>query len=280
MFSFDLWGQTPGQSATPLYEVVAPKSLVWGRTDHQRFIPVILDGSARDAGNTGFTDVLRPGLLLGRVTSGADVRKFKQWDPTATDGTNRIAAILMSAQKIQNFGADTDRIGGYIMVNGQVKAGGIAIPSTATYGIVGHALEYIIRAQLHPFFQLDDAPGGPALGNSYSTMSASGTITAAQNGTHFLVAGSGAVVATLPASPRLGLNYKFTNTVDQDLTITAGTPDTMIVFNDIAADSVAVSTAGRKIGATFEVIGTGSAWVVIPSNWADGTIAQTVTIVS
>jgi hypothetical protein len=280
MFSFDLWGQIPGQSATPLFEVVAPKSLVWGRTDHQRFIPVILDGSSRDAGNTGFTDVLRPGLLLGKVTSGGDVGKFKQWSSTATDGTNRIAAILLSAQKIQNYGTDIDRIGGYIMVAGQVKSGGIAIPSSATYGIVGHALEYIIRAQLHPFFQLDDMPGGPALGNSFGTLTADATITAAQNGTHFLVAGTGAVVATLPATPALGLNYKFTNTVDQNLTITAGTPDTMIVFNDIAADSVAVSTASKKVGATFEVIGTGSAWVVIPSTWTDGTNTQTITIAS
>lgn len=62
---------------------------------------------------------------------------------------------------------------------------------------------------------------------------------------------SGAVVATLPAPTRelLGVRFHFLCVADQNFTIQTATADTLLTKNDAAADSVAVSTSGEKIGA-------------------------------
>ena len=89
---------------------------------------------------------------------------------------------------------------------------------------------------------------------------------------------AGAVVFTLPTTALKGLHYRFTAVADQSITITAGTADTLIVFNDVAADSVALSTAADKVGGGFSVYGDGAKWIVVPEVWADGVIVQTITI--
>lgn len=106
-------------------------------------------------------------------------------------------------------------------------------------------------------------------------IAASATLSEVHNGTHVMVRGAtGAVTLTLPASPKRGLRYKITNVSDQNLIIAAGTADTMVAYNDLNADSVALSTSSEKIGGSFEVIGDGTGWVVVPMVW-DG---QTATI--
>lgn len=277
MFSFDFHNTLPGQVLAPLNEVVQAVGLTWGRLDQLRFLPVVIDGSARDAGNTSYTDVLRPGLLLGKIKSGGDVNKYIQWSPSATDGSNRIAAILMTAQKQQYMGSDSDRFIGYVCFGGPIRAAAIQIPTSTTTGIVGNASEYMIRRQLSPYFQLDDDPAGVASNGAYYTNGAGNlTVTAAMNGTTFI--NTALANYTLPVTPSLGLEYTFYNAADVNLTITSGAANTMIVFNDIAAGSVSLQTAAKKAGGSFRVIGTGSTWLVIPSLWADGTLTQTVTI--
>lgn len=80
------------------------------------------------------------------------------------------------------------------------------------------------------------------------------TITHAPNaretGTYFTYVGlTAAVVVTLPVlvSGTAWL-FEFFNGTDQSMTITAGTADTAITYNDLAADSVAFSTSSEKIG--------------------------------
>jgi hypothetical protein len=87
---------------------------------------------------------------------------------------------------------------------------------------------------------------------------------------------SNAVNFTLPATAKKGLRYGFYVVADQNVTVTAGTADTMVVLNDAAADSVALQTSSEKIGGFFEVMGTGTKWLVLPRLWE----AQTVTIVT
>ena len=94
--------------------------LWWGRFEQVHLVPAVIDGSARDAGNSP-TDVLRPGLLLGKNSTD---NKLYQWDQTATDGTETIYGILMFAQKMTAGGTDYDRFVGWIMVGGPVKASG------------------------------------------------------------------------------------------------------------------------------------------------------------
>jgi hypothetical protein len=74
-------------------------------------------------------------------------------------------------------------------------------------------------------------------------------------GTVFTTEGAtGAVVFTLPTPTRalLGVWYRFKNVVDQNMTVQPPTADTAIALNDLAADSLAVSTGGQKIGGEIE----------------------------
>lgn len=273
MFSFDMFGVAPGHYMTPFQEVVNSTNITWGRLDQQIYLATVIDGSARDAGNTNFTDVLRPGLLLGKITSGADAGKFKQWSPDATDGSQKIVGVLMSAQKMQLMGSDQDRYVGYVLYGGCVKAKGVVIASSTSDGIVGHALEYVVRRQMSMAFRFDDDPAGYIPGLAVNTVTADTTVSEAQAGSLFVTNGAGSITFTLP-SPKQGLEYSFYNAVDQNMVITCATTDILIVYNDIAADSVALQTASEKIGGHFRVIGTGTKWIVIPNLWE----AQTPTI--
>jgi hypothetical protein len=274
MFSFDMFGVLPGNYMTPFQEVVNSTNITWGRLDQQIYLATVIDGSSRDAGNTNFTDVLRPGLLLGKVTSGADAGKLKQWNPDATDGTQKIVGVLMSAQKMQLMGSDQDRYMGYILFAGCVKATGLVIASSTSDGIVGHALEYVIRRQMAMAFRFDDDPAGYVPGQVSNLVTADKTLLESEAGQLFVTNGTGAITFTLPATPKRGLEYTFYNAVDQNMTITCATTDILVVYNDIAADSVALSTASEKVGGSFRVIGTGTKWLVIPNLWE----AQTPTI--
>ena len=276
LYNFDAHFGYPGMG-TPVDEIQAPTAHKWGKPFDLQFRKVRIDGAARDAGNTGFTDVLRPGLLLGLVASTGEL---KQWDPAATDGTHRIAGILPNSLKMVQGSTDTDRLVS-VIVGGSVTARGLAQASSSTYGIDGTDEEYNIRAQMSKGFQFDDDPMGFLEGNYAGVMviAATATLSELHNGSLIVVRGAGsAVTLTLPATPKRGLRYRVYNASAQNLVIAAGTADTMVVFNDLTADSIALQTAGDLIGGSFEIIGDGTGWLVIPSTFADGVIVQTLTI--
>lgn len=83
------------------------------------------------------------------------------------------------------------------------------------------------------------------------------TVLLEDHGTFFTTEGAGgAVTFTLPATASLptGWYADFFVAADQNMTVTAGTADTGVAFNDIAADSVAFSTASEKVGNCIRVI--------------------------
>ena len=91
------------------------------------------------------------------------------------------------------------------------------------------------------------------------------TLTKGESGGIFTTEGAaGAVNFTLPA-PEVGLNYLLYCAEDQTLTLTSDTVDTLIVFNDVAADSVAFSTSAEKVGGAFFVFSDGAKWMVSES---------------
>lgn len=285
MYNFDSHLMVPGQLA-PVEEYVNPKGLTWSELGQLRFLPCQIDGAARDAGNTGYTDVLRQGLLLGKATGS---KKFKQWSPSAIDGSGVIQGMLMHNLKMTYLGGDKDRFTGYVLFGGAIYAKSLLEASMTTPGIVGTASEYLIRAQMGRYFQFDDDPGG-SLGGSGS--GAGGvmilgdsaftahnlTLTAAHSGPLIVLRATTTAVKTLtlPATPLLGLRFKFYNASALGMKLIAGTADTMVVFNDLTADTVSLETAGEIIGGCFEVIGDGTGWLVIPMLWE----AQTVTILT
>lgn len=107
------------------------------------------------------------------------------------------------------------------------------------------------------------------------------TLTAADGGKTFTNRGAaGAVNFTLPTTGEVESGWwaEFYVVANQTVTVTAGTADTMVTFNDAAADSVAFSTASEKIGASLRVIHDGTGWLTEPGTWDDGSAVTTATI--
>jgi hypothetical protein len=211
--------------------------------------------TAVDAGNTP-TTTLRAGLLMGRVDSSG---KYKEWNPLGTDGSERIAGILVNSVSTLDASATAaDKYVGWIMTRGHVRATKLVVPGAASASIIGSHYEYQIRRQLERCFNLDDAHLVPCLqpGETVRPAAADLTVTYAMNGTKFSTIGaSGAIIFTLPALPYKGLIYEFVNEVDQNMSIVAATADTITVDGNLTADSVIYSTASHKIGAHARVEG-------------------------
>lgn len=250
----------------------------WGRWENQIWFPGVIAGASRDVGNV-YPDVLRPGLLLGRI---AATGRLTPWNPTAVDGSDMLIGVLGYAQKMQRLGADQDRWIGWVMVGGCLKADSLLIPGASDYGIVGHANEFLVRSQAYGRFMFDDMVFGSPFGSwqRVVTKTANYTVQESDNNTLFTTRGATAAVEfTLPVTSRRGLRFGFYNAADQNMKVTAGTPDTLVVFNDIAADSISYETANARIGGFLEVIGDGTGWLVINhSGQVAGAGSQIVTI--
>jgi len=234
----------------------------WGRFEQEAFIGSIIDGSARDAGNTGYTDVLRPGLILGRITASG---KLKEWNPAATDGTEHIYGILGYSQKMQRMGANADRWIGWVYAWGFLKADRILVPGTTAFGISGNASEYLIRAQLTKRFTFSDQLEGNSFGGYRSVQAFTGdhVCLESQHDVLFTNRGaSGEVEFTLPTTPKEGLRYGFYVAADQNIIINAAT-NKMITFNDADADNVKLNTSSEKLGGFIECYGDGTSWLVV-----------------
>ena len=97
----------------------------------------------------------------------------------------------------------------------------------------------------------------------FATKVAAYTVTAAETGTHFNTTGATtAITFTLPAISTGPWVFKFINSVDLAMTVTAATADTIITYNDIDIDSVGAATAGELIGAVINAYCDGtSLWV-------------------
>jgi|694.fasta_scaffold15194_12 hypothetical protein len=250
-----------------------------GRWENQIWHYGEISSAAVDAGNTNGTTTLRAGLLLGQVSATGEL---KQWNPAESDGTQNIYGVLGVTQPLR-YGAGSstsNRLVGMIHIAGRLDPAKLIVPGQTTLGISGNASEYDIRNQLGTRVLFGDAlqtlPVSTWKGPVAKT-SASVTVAESDNYTLFTNEGaSNAVNFTLPATAKKGLRYGFYVVADQNVTVTAGTADTMVVLNDAAADSVALQTSSEKIGGFFEVMGTGTKWLVLPRLWE----AQTVTIVT
>lgn len=272
MVNFDFHNIMPGQNNAQVNEVVAKGSITWGPQKAQYFFPAIIQGAARDAGNTGFTDTLRPGLLLGYNPT---TFKWAQFDPTATDGTQVPAGVLLTATRVTLNGTSTDRFNGQILIRGMVRAGGLSVAASSTQGIVGSTYEWMIRRFMDQNFIFDDRVQGYRPDMSYQDLSAATlTITEVMAGTLFLLTGATNKTITLPATPKRGLEYSFHNKGAGTVLINCATPDIITALNDETADSIALSTASNIIGGGFRILGDGARWLVLPNVFS----GQTVTV--
>jgi len=91
------------------------------------------------------------------------------------------------------------------------------------------------------------------------------TLTAAESGSFIVntAATEAEIILTLPAIADGPWIFFCLNSADVTLTVTAETADTLITFNNLAADGIAYSTSSEKIGGAFMVCSDGtSAWAV------------------
>jgi hypothetical protein len=87
-----------------------------------------------------------------------------------------------------------------------------------------------------------------------------------RNGTIFTNrAAGGSVTFTLPAvaSVVAGTYYEFLGVAAQTIVIATATVDTLLAINDVAADTITISTSMQIIGAHAKVVNDGTQWCFV-----------------
>lgn len=224
----------------------------FGPPELQARIGIVIVSTAADAGNTP-TSTLRRGLLMGQITSS---KKYAQYNPAATDGTQIVAGVLLSPRNLYNSltGVNGDRQG-FLLTTGLVKTGSLIL------------FDENARRQMTALgFQFDDYRAAPGMPLDIMAKTTSYTVLAADSNKHFTTTGAaGAVTFTLPATIVKNFRARFTNTVGQNMAITAPA-NKLITFNNATATTVTFSTAGNLIGASVEITTdeTGAKYIVLP----------------
>jgi len=251
------------------------KAITFGPWEHNRafLVPACIAGAASDAGNTSYTHVLRPGLLLGRYNSAGNY-KCKEWTPTATDGTEDIFGILMSDITVHEAGVDQDRWVS-VLIGGNVKAGSIIVPGQTDPGLASQVLEWTIRSQMSQRFVFDDwynlaHMGAAAFGwrKVRAITTSAYTITTRDNGTLFTNEGNASnTLLTLPAvASSKGLHYGFLGMLDgaAKLLGVKASAQTIIVLGSLGKMRVTLATTSQQIGGFFTITGLdNSKWVAL-----------------
>jgi len=232
----------------------------WGRWENQIWEHGIVLATTTDEGNTSYPTILRPGLLLGKITA---TGKLTDWAPAAVDGSEQLFGILGHSINMGLSGTTADRYLAWVMVGGQVKPNKLIVPGTTALSIVGNAQEYTIRNQMAGRYILDDNVLGQK-GRGYpiqhswlvyeGNTDGAATITAADDGALFVMDQGRDMAVTLPA-PKRGMIFDFLLITDYELSITAATADTLIAYNDATASSVTITTALHQVGAYIRLIG-------------------------
>jgi len=135
---------TPGMSAETYSAETDLSEIVYGPLWNCVYLNyAVVDGASRDAGNTGYTTVLRPGLIMAKVTA---TGKWKPFVSGASDGTELARGILLAfGLNTQMDGADADRFLATILVKGIVNPSGLCLNTTAAYGLARSSVGLAVR---------------------------------------------------------------------------------------------------------------------------------------
>jgi hypothetical protein len=234
-------------------------AITFGPWEYNRaFIsPIMLSGAARDTGSTP-TSLLRPGLLLGRITAS---NLFKEWNPTGTDGSQEVAAILLWAMDTQYLGGNDNKWMAWALFGGHVKAKSVVVPGETNIGLtVGNNARYA-RKLMSSRFMFDDFYHQnkpiPGLGgwDKICHVTADTTLTAADDNTLYTNKGAaGKITFTLPAvAASKGLRFGFLGVTPQELCI-AGPAATTLNANGSLLRYLHVTGATCE-GSMVEVLG-------------------------
>lgn len=260
MFLTDAYGLVPGLTTSrETYEA----EFRWGSEWQGVFANGVIDGASTDSGNTPSYE-LRPGLLLGQVLS---TGKYKPYSPTATDGTDVAAAILIEALRMQDFsGNNVDRFYA-VLVGGPVQASKVL------------GLDLQARQQMDKFIfdDLFNLPGNHWFPwKRFISKTAAYSLLATDNFTLFdNVGAAGAVTFTLPPIAN-GYMFGFRVQANQNITVASAEGANVVAFNNASANSVTFSTASQLIGGMVYVYSNPGATKWIVENASAGTNTITV----
>ena len=244
-FSYEGVNLVPGisEAAETIAGVIA-----WGPVRQLLQTHAVIASTARDATTAGHspTDLLRPGLLMGKITA---TGKYKEWNPTATDGSQFVAGILLAEQKMQSLGGDVDRWVGYLLVGGPVKAAALkrGAPSADAFtNFVGDKYEFLARHQMRGQFRFDDYdavefPQHRAIINRTSNY----VVSRNDEGCLITNAGAGAAITmTLPSlSGVVGAHYAFSCVANQNIVIAAAGGDAVYGPGTLGGSSYTLTPA-------------------------------------
>ncbi len=251
----------------------AERTFLWGRSEVVLVKSLWLNASCTDLNNTVTTE-LRPGLLLGQKTDGS----FLSYAPTASDGSEMVAAVLsMSVKMLDLSGSTSAKIG--VGVVGAPVRGSQLIKNVA----LSPTIDPQARGQMYGSYKFDDdLVGNQQPWKHTIAKTTSYTVLLTDYMTVFTTTGAGGPVTfTLPAlldansNPQCkGFRVKFVNIAAQNMIVTAAAADStkVVVINNSGATSVTFSTSSNIIGAVLEaeVNDDGTKWIFTVSNIPSG----------
>lgn len=244
----DSYGIVPGLTTSrETYE----SEFRWGSQFQGVFANALISGSAIDTGNNP-TFELRPGLLLGQsIATG----KYSQYSPTATDGTEVAAAILIEGLRMLDFSNNAvDRFYA-VLVGGPVQA-------TKVLNLDNQARACMDKFIFDDIFNIPGSHWFPW--KRFITKTANYSIVATDNFTHFDNAGAaGSVTFTLPPIAN-GYFFGFTGLAAQTFAVASNEGTNMVLLNNASLSTATFSTGGQIIGASIRVYSNaaGTKWIV------------------
>lgn len=264
---------------------VTESEILWGADQARNaalWKSAVISGTTRDDANSP-TTILRPGLLLGKLTATGE---YEEWDADVATGTQDIAGVLDTELRAQDYDAtNADRMFRVLVGRAPLKARKLLIQGSA---FVGHADEYLARRQLDAAgFVLDDDPFGYKAGRGSRVAQVTGTtdaLTADENGTTLFYNNAASVTVTLP-SIKPGLEYTLIRNGDEEFIVASAEGDNIIGINDLSVDSITFTTATEHLGAAVRVrslyMGTTLKWLlelVYTAHDAGGTVPATYSV--
>ena len=215
-------------------------------------LPVIVDGSSLDSGNTPNTKLLRQGLAMGGpIETGGDVYKVKPWDLTATDGSQFFLGFLRwPLTMYDQLAAAQDRYT-TLMIGGGVYSDQVIVPGNTATGISGNngnALVYCAQGRF--LFDKHVKTIGPKVMLPLVPLATGTTLTAAGSGRMYCNDGaSGSTTIVIP-DPLPGLVFTFFRTVAQDIVLDPALADCIISPGNLLADTLTLASDGAFVELT------------------------------
>jgi hypothetical protein len=261
----DQWASIPGiQTAVESYEA----AFRWGQYGVGIITPGYINAATIDSGNTP-TWELRPGLVLGQKSVDGS---WLNYSPTATDGSEVAAGVLMTAVRQQDFQGTTQPKFWGILVGGPVQ-------TARLLGLDAMAMQQMDKFQFDA--QLSGVSGFMGGFHWYpwrrfQNKTANYVATTSDNFTQFTNTGAtGEVDITLPAIAN-GLRYGILATAAQTFKIISNEGGNIVAFNNATANSLSLQTGGSIIGGGIEVWSNAAATLWFARTMSAG--ANTITV--